>query len=84
MPVYANDQDNVIGYFKVKNLICFNLNDQKKLKDENIITPIVQINEGSTLLEAIDIFRANKTNFAAVVHHENKKCLGVITLKQIF
>jgi len=69
---------------KVKNLVVFSLSEGKKLKDGNIITPIVQINEGSTLLEAIDIFRTNKTNFAAVVHHETKKCMGIITLKQIF
>lgn len=37
-----------------------------------------------TLLEAIDILRTNKTNFASVVHHETRKCLGIITLKQIF
>lgn len=69
IPVYRNDSENVIGYIKVKNLIVFNLAEKKKLKDGNIVTPIVQINEGSTLLEAIDIFRTNKTNFAAVVHH---------------
>lgn len=84
IPVYRNQPDNVIGYLKVKNLIVFSLNEKKKLKEGNIITPIVQISEGSTLLEAIDSFRTNKTNFAAVVHHETKKCLGIITLKQIF
>ena len=44
----------------------------------------MQISEASTLLEAIDSFRTNKTNFASVVHHETKKCMGIITLKQIF
>ena len=50
IPVYRNQPDNVIGYLKVKNLIVFSLNENKKLKDGNIITPIVQISEGSTLL----------------------------------
>ena len=36
------------------------------------------------MLEAVDIFRTNKTNFGEVFHHETKKCIGFITLKQIF
>lgn len=50
IPIYRNQPDNIIGYLKVKNLIVFDLDEKKKLKDGNIITPIVQISEASTLL----------------------------------
>ena len=69
---------------KVKNLISLTLEENKKLKDTNIISPIIEITDSLTLLEAIDILRTNKTNFAAVVHHESRLCMGIITLKQIF
>lgn len=84
IPIYKNIKDNVIGFIKVKNLLCLNLNQNKKLKDSEIITEITKINESATLLEAIDLLKSNKTNFAAVIHQETKKCSGIITLKQIF
>lgn len=50
IPIYGNNPENIVGYLKVKNLISLNLEDNIKLKDGNVITPIIQMTENLTLL----------------------------------
>lgn len=44
----------------------------------------MKISTKQTLLDLIEQFKKNKKNFAAVINPENQKCVGIITLKQIF
>lgn len=68
---------------KTKNFIQFDISNPITIKESNIITPAVQINQKENLLDSIDILKSKKINFAVVVN-DAKKCVGIITLKQIF
>ncbi len=49
-----------------------------------MIFNIIKIKDTHTLLEAIDILKDKKLNFAGVFSSQTHKCIGIITLKQIF
>ena len=50
IPVYSTLKTNIVGFIKVKNLLSFDISKKAKLKDGNVITQILKINEKATLL----------------------------------
>jgi metal transporter CNNM len=83
VPIYEGHRDKVIGYIKVKNLMEFNMKEEKSLEQGEVITKVVEIHHKLNLLDAIDILKNNRINFAVILDDSNK-CKGIVTLKQIF
>jgi len=81
--VYEITKENVIGFVKAKNFIQFDLNSPQTIKESKIIHQALEINQKENLLDSIDILKNKKINFAVVVN-DARKCVGIITLKQIF
>lgn len=73
----------MIGFIKAKNLLEFNINEAKSLEEGHVINKAVEIKQNISLLEAIDVLKSKKINFA-IVMNEAGKCQGIVTLKQIF
>lgn len=61
----------------------FDIQNAISLRQGKAINEAVFINSKETLLDAIDILKSKKINFAIVIN-DSKKCQGIITLKQIF
>ena len=84
IPIYSNVKSNVVGFIKVKNLLSIDMTKKgTTLKEAKVINPAVQIKQNSTLLDAIDILKTKKINFAIVLN-DGGQFKGIITLKQIF
>jgi len=78
--IYEGTRDNIIGFVKSKKLILFDMANPTSFKQGKVVIPLTQINVKETLLDAIDILKSKKINFAVVVN-DAKKCLGIVTLK---
>jgi CBS domain containing-hemolysin-like protein len=72
----------VVGVVRAKKLLALDVDTPRSFKNWNIIQSVLQINMHSTLLDAIHTLKTNKINFAIVM--EKGKCVGILTLKQIF
>lgn len=83
IPVYESRRENVIGFMKTKNIMQFDIQNPISLRQGKAINEGVFINSKQSLLDAIDILKTKKINFAILVN-DSKKCEGIITLKQIF
>jgi CBS domain containing-hemolysin-like protein len=64
--------------------LAFKGASSKALKDSSVVHPISKLNEGMTLLDAVDQLRAKGINFAMVYDQNNTRAAGMITLKKIF
>lgn len=67
----------------MKNLFEMVNSGKITLQENKIIAPVVEIGEKKTLLDAIDILKTKKINFA-IVTNDKGVCKGIVTLKQIF
>lgn len=83
VPVFSYNRTTVVGFIKVKNLLGVDISQNSQLQDTHIINAAVQIKQNCTLLDAIDILKSKKINFAVVIN-EAGICKGIVTLKQIF
>ena len=70
-----------MGFIKVKNLLTADMNT--KLNQIKVINNVVQIEQKSTLLDAIDTLKSKRINFGVVIN-DGGHCKGIVTLKQIF
>ncbi len=80
IPVYENDDDNIIGVLNVKALI--NLKDRKKVKEVFYKDKIIKVKEDDKLDNILNDFINNKVHISFVVN-EHQTFLGILTLEDI-
>ena len=84
-PVYEKTRDNITGFVKCKNFLEFDLTSPISVREGKIINEAVYVNMKQSLLDCIDILKNKKINFAIVINNdEQRKCVGIITFKEIF
>lgn len=89
-PVYEKSKDNIIGFVKTKNFMEFDLANPMTIREGKIINEATFMSMRETLLDAIDILKNKKVNFGVVIDDSGKdrnnlkKCVGIITFKEIF
>lgn len=75
--------DRVLGYVDSKNLLCKALeNDKFSLKEKGLVKTIPMIPDSLSLSEALDTFKKQGRDFAAVVN-EYALTVGIITLGDV-
>lgn len=75
--------DRIIGRVDSKELLKKYIGGQTfTLKDSGLVEPVLSVPDSLTLSETLDLFKAQKTDFAVVVN-EYALTVGVITLKDI-
>jgi len=83
-PVFSGEQDNIVGYINV-NQIMRALNSDKR--DEplgNFIFPIVSVSENRKIESVFRSMKKDKSHMYLVYRAENKKdLLGIITMEDI-
>lgn len=54
VPVYAQHRSNIVGFFKLKELLVLKNSPTRSVKNSNLVHPIIKLNENLSLLDAID------------------------------
>jgi len=82
MPIYRGDEENVIGYIYVKDLLRF-WQKEEKISIEKIIRPIYKFSGERKVSELLEEFKKGTVYLALVVDSSSKRVLGLVTWEDI-
>lgn len=79
VPIYKDNNDNILGIVRTKDLLPYIFNLKKLTDIKKLITPILYVPEGKKIVDLLKEFQKSKREFAIVVD-EYGNCIGFITL----
>ena len=82
IPVYKNNDDNILGVVKRKDLLPYYFNLKKLSNIKSIIKPILYVPEGKNIFDLLKEFQEKHLQFALVVD-EYGNTIGFITLDEL-
>lgn len=81
-PVYRGQEDNIIGFVHLIDVIRALNSNRREEKISSFIKPILRFNSGDKITGAFKKMLAHKTHIA-LVYDKQKRLVGVITLEDI-
>lgn len=81
MPVYVNNEDNIVGIFNMKDVITEN-GIEKKIQIKDYLRQVIRVNKKDTLSHTFRKMQSERQMMALVYDEKDHLC-GIITLEDI-
>ncbi len=82
IPVYKENDDQIIGVVRKKDLLPYYFNLKKNLNIRKLINPVIYVPEGKKIFDLLKEFQKQKLEFAIVVD-EYGNVIGYITIDEL-